>query len=173
MRILSGKWGGRKIIFVENAATHPMGEREKNAMFNMVGEVSGFLVLDWCAGSGQIGLECISRGAKKVVFVEKERKNIESIRENLTIFEGEGSLSRVERNLEALKLGEKFDLIFFDPPYDKFFNFNFLNIEKMLNGGGKFVLSSPKKAEIPEISGLKMLKSKTYAGARITIYQKL
>ena len=171
MRILSGKWGGRKVFFEENPATHPMGEREKNAMFNMVGDLSDLAVLDWFAGSGQIGLECLSRGAGKVVFVEKDKKSRVNIKRNLAEF-GEAPNS-AEVLAEKGELDLQFDLIFADPPYDKFSDFDFSGVAEMLTAGGRFVLSSPKNAETPEISGMEMLKSNTYAGARISIYQKM
>ena len=171
MRILSGKWGGRKIFFEENSVTHPMGEREKNAMFNMIGELSDLVILDWFAGSGQVGLECLSRGAKRVIFIEKDKRNRANIKRNLAEF-GEAP-DNVEVLAEKSGLDLKFDLIFADPPYDKFSEFDFSGVAEMLKDSGRFVLSSPKSAETPEIVGMKILKSNIYAGARISIYQKM
>ncbi|MBQ3318816.1 RsmD family RNA methyltransferase [Candidatus Saccharibacteria bacterium] len=173
MRILSGKWGNRKIIFEKNAATHPMGEREKNAIFNMVGEVSGLFVLDWFAGSGQLGLECLSRGALKTVFVEKDKKNRANIKRNLAEFGGEAEMAEIVPTITDIVVpSDGFDLIFADPPYDKFFEFDFSEVSDMLKEEGLFVLSSPGNEKIPGVPGTALIKSKTYAGARITIYRK-
>ena len=74
VRIISGKYGGRIIKAPDTARTHPMGERIRNALFNSIGsEVDDAKVLDVFAGTGAVGLEALSRGARSVTFVEKDR----------------------------------------------------------------------------------------------------
>src|SRR5687768_9476806 len=72
VRIISGEFGGRKIEAPDNSRTHPMGERVRNALFNSLGEkIVGASVLDAFAGTGSVGLEALSRGAKHATFIER------------------------------------------------------------------------------------------------------
>lgn len=74
VRIISGKYGGRRIDAPDTTRTHPMSERIRNALFNSISsEINGATVLDAFAGTGAIGLEALSRGARRVTFIEKDR----------------------------------------------------------------------------------------------------
>ena len=85
VRIIAGEFGGRFIQVPPGSTTHPMGERVRLAMFNSLGEtVRGVRVLDAFAGSGAIGLECLSRGAELAVFVERNRVAQRVIVENIS-----------------------------------------------------------------------------------------
>ena len=152
-----------------------MGAREKNALFNMI-DVVGKRVLDAYAGSGALGIEALSRGAGEVVFVESHRPAVVTIEHNLAslnltadVFPGKVA------NCVAEQTG-LFDVIIADPPYDKI---DFAEItslpsllSSMLVAGGTLALSSPASQPAPEIAGLAIVSSHTYAEARITIFVK-
>ena len=88
MRITSGIFRGRKLVSPNSETTHPMGDREKLALFNSLGDsIKGTVVLDLFAGSGALGLEALSRGAKDVDFVENSRKAVLSIKSNISALE--------------------------------------------------------------------------------------
>ena len=85
VRIISGEFGGRKIEAPDTSRTHPMGERIRNALFNSLGdEVNNAHVLDAFAGTGSVGLEAISRGARDVTFIERDRIAQKILAKNIT-----------------------------------------------------------------------------------------
>jgi len=125
MRIISGGSKGRKLRTPKTPFLRPTSDRVKESIFNILrGEIEGRRVLDLFAGTGNLGIEALSRGAKKAIFVEKEKHALSLIRTNL---EHLGLLERSEilpvdvtRAIGILKQrGDCFDLIFIDPPYEK------------------------------------------------------
>ena len=168
VRITSGKLKGRKIS-TPGGKTHPMGERERIALFNMVFDgLPGAVVLDAYAGSGALGIEALSRGAKRVVFIEKSSKASKIIKENLHTIGLEAEV--IVQDVVKFTTSVNFDVIIADPPYDSFDLDGVENLKKYLKAGGVFVLSHP--GESPEIEGLNLEKSRSYAGATISIYYK-
>lgn len=148
-----------------------MGAREKNALFNMI-DVVGKRVLDAYAGSGALGIEALSRGAGEVVFVESHRPAVVTIEHNLAslnltadVFPGKVA------NFVAEQTG-LFDMIIADPPYDKIDFVEITSLSSLLVAGGTLALSSPASQPAPEIAGLAIVSSHTYAEARITIFVK-
>ena len=151
--------------------THPMGAREKLALFNMIADyLPEAMVLDAYAGSGALGIEALSRGAKYAVFVEKSPRIAQIIRKNLA----ELWLTEVaevhNKGAESFLPADEFDIIIADPPYDDFDTLGVENLAKFLKKTGVLVLSHPGEAQ--EISGLKLNKTRKYAAARISIYTK-
>jgi len=125
MRIISGTSKGRKLATPKDLSLRPTSGRVKESIFNILrGRIEGRAVLDLFAGTGNLGIEALSRGAKKVIFVEKEKHAIRLIQRNL------GQFGLMERS-EVLPIdaslaigilkqrGNIFDLIFMDPPYDQ------------------------------------------------------
>lgn len=169
VRIASGVFRGRKIT-TPGGKTHPMGEREKIALFNMIQDyIPGSRVLDAYAGSGALGIEALSRGASSVEFLEKNQTAIKAIRKNLQ------SLDLKERifagDATNFTTNDGFDLILADPPYD---NFDVAGVEYLsgfLKNGGIMVLSHP--FETVDISSLKLLKTRKYAASHISVYAKI
>ena len=122
MRIITGRARGTKLVTLEGNNTRPTSERVKEAVFSMIQfDIEGRRVLDLFAGSGQMGLEALSRGALKATFVDNSKEAVNVIRQNVTKthFEGESEiiLSDAEGYLRRIKGKEKFDLVFIDPPY--------------------------------------------------------
>ena len=182
VRITGGELGGR-VIDTPKGDTHPMGERERLALFNMLGEsVESTKVLDAYAGSGALGIEALSRGALKVVFVEKNAGACRAIRENLRKLGVSASRvgveeTKVEEKAEIVQgdvsnymTDDKFDVILADPPYDKFETEGIVHLVQFLRKDGVLILSHPEEA--PELVGMVLEKSRKYAGARISVYHK-
>lgn len=167
--ITSGKYKGRKIS-TPGGNTHPMGSREKLALFNMLtGEIEGALVLDAFAGSGALGIEALSRGASEVIFVDKNAKACEIIRKNLSSLGVESDFKIIKSAVSNIDL-EGFDIVLADPPYDNFDLTEVNYLTKLLKNGGILILSHPGDA--PELEGLKLLKTHQYAAAHLSIYNK-
>ena len=125
MRIISGASKGRKLVTPKSQSLRPTSDRVKESIFNILGgEVEGKFVLDLFAGTGNLGIEALSRGAKKAVFVEKGRQALRLIRRNVIQIGLERRVEIIPRDasraIGILKWrGEIFDLIMMDPPYEK------------------------------------------------------
>ncbi len=121
MRVIAGQWRGRKLVAPPGAATRPTADRTRETLFSMLvsrlGSFEELKVADLFAGSGALGIEALSRGAAIATFVEQDRAAVKAIEANLAALGGSGRA--VIRAASALKLppGERFDLIFADPPY--------------------------------------------------------
>lgn len=124
MRIIAGSARSLPLKTIEGMDTRPTTDRIKETLFNMLNpELSGCLFLDLFAGSGQIGLEAISRGAQKAVFVENNKKAVNCIQENIafTRFTEQSTLMHMDvvSAIRRMEGKEIFDIIFMDPPYKK------------------------------------------------------
>ena len=122
-RIIAGKAKGTRLLAPPGDSCRPSSDRLKEALFSIIGDrILGARVLDLFAGTGQIGLEALSRGAREAVMVEKDRRTLEVLRTNLArtrLEEGARILAGDYRaRLRSLvKAGESFDLIYLDPPW--------------------------------------------------------
>ena len=120
MRVITGSARGRRLKQLEGLETRPTTGRVKEAVFSILQfDIEGRRVLDLFAGTGQLGIEALSRGAASAVFVEKRRDAANLIRENLKLTELTARARVVGGEAEAFLAGcrERFDLIFLDPPY--------------------------------------------------------
>lgn len=170
VRIASGKYRG-KVLKTPGGATHPMGSREKLALFNMVaGHLPGALVLDAFAGSGALGLEALSRGADSVVFVEKSAAVARIIKENVANLGMQNFCEVFVSDIATFQSEGKFDVILADPPYDNFEAEKLESLPGFLTENGVLVLSHP--GEAPELPGLELRKTHKYAGAKISVYSR-
>lgn len=170
--ITGGEFRGRKLNSPKSSGTHPMGSRERLALFNMItGKLAGATVLDAYAGTGALGLEALSRGARKVTFVENDREALKSLSENIRNLELSEKTTVIKADVRKYVPDEKFDIIIADPPYDKFRSEDFLHLAEYLTDGGVFVVSHPRDMEI-KIKGLEIVADRGYAGARITVLLK-
>jgi 16S rRNA (guanine966-N2)-methyltransferase len=123
MRVIGGRLGGRRLQAPRGRGTRPTSDRVREALFSMLGDVGEMRVLDLFAGSGALGIEALSRGAAAAVFVERDPAALAALRANLTALGLEDDVAEVRRG-EALRAlhaareeGEKYDLVFVDPPY--------------------------------------------------------
>jgi 16S rRNA (guanine966-N2)-methyltransferase len=128
MRVIAGKYKSRPIKAPKHMKTRPTGDKVKGALFNMLGPLHGCSVVDFYAGTGNLGIEAISRGASKVIFVERAADSLRLIRENL---ESLGINTRSEEivRIQAIDVeksfyllhqeGGKFDVLMADPPYEE------------------------------------------------------
>lgn len=119
MRIISGKYRGRIIKLPKKI--RPTQDKVRKALFDILSDIKGLSFLELFAGSGAVGLEALSQGAKEVVFAEKDRRCVEKIKQNLSVLGFSGSRVLGLAASEAIKqldqAGGKFDIVFLDPPY--------------------------------------------------------
>ena len=171
VRIIAGIYGGRLINTPRTHATHPMGDRERGAIFNALQhDIKDTSVLDAFAGSGAVGLEALSRGAKTVTFLENDKKALKILTENVNKLCATQQ-SKITKNPAGVT--GKFDIILADPPYDKPQYALVIKLCKQLASGGIFVLSHPKSNPPPELPKLMLISDKTYASANIKIYKNI
>jgi 16S rRNA (guanine966-N2)-methyltransferase len=123
LRIIAGTHRGRRIAAPRGAHTRPTGDRVREALFNLVGPVDGASVLDLYAGSGALGLEALSRGARRCVFVESDGAACKVIRRNLETLGLTGGVVLQQDVLNVLRdergAGRRHELALLDPPYER------------------------------------------------------
>jgi 16S rRNA (guanine966-N2)-methyltransferase len=123
MRVIAGRFGGRRLKAPTGTITRPTSDRVREALFSMLGQVDGCHILDLFAGSGALGIEALSRGARRAVFVERNARAVAVLRANLAALALADNVAQV-RQVDALaalhsarQSAETYDLIFIDPPY--------------------------------------------------------
>jgi len=164
VRVLAGKWKGRCLEGA--AATRPTSSRARAALFDILGpRVVGARVLDLYAGTGAVGIEAVSRGARSAILVEPDAAPLRRAIERLG---GAGELEvlavAAEEALAALaRRGERFDLVFADPPYAEVPNAPELErCAGLLAPGGRLVLQQDARGGEPSVAGLERLDRRAY-----------
>lgn len=159
MRIISGKNRGTKLYTLEGLETRPTLDRVKEALFNKINfDLVDSVVLDLFSGSGALGLESLSRGAKKAYLCDNSFKAQKIIKQNIQKTKLEDKAILISNDyIDALeyfnKNGIKFDIIFLDPPYKTDYNIKAVNLilkYNLLNDGGKVIIETDIEKEILE-----------------------
>ncbi len=120
MRVIAGRFGGRRLAAPPGRGTRPTSDRVREALFSILGPLDDEAVLDLYAGSGALGIEALSRGARSVVFVERDPRALAVLRGNLATVGAEGEVRRgdvLAALRDARERGETYDLVLCDPPY--------------------------------------------------------
>lgn len=174
MRIIAGRLKGRNFDSPGSFKTHPMSDKARGALFNVLGDIDDLTVLDAFAGTGAISFEAISRGAHSAVAIDSDRLAQKVIAENI----------------KALGLGEKvklikasangwlqtnpnatFDLVICDPPYDNLQPSLLARLAQRVDEDGLFILSWPGDKDIPEIEGLRQVEFRSYGDASLIFFR--
>ncbi|RJX26816.1 MAG: 16S rRNA (guanine(966)-N(2))-methyltransferase RsmD [Acholeplasma sp.] len=177
MRIIGGTYRGRIISRVDNKSTRETADMVRQAVFNMLGGTMFGSVLDLFAGSGAYGLEAISRGAKRAIFVDKEKAAIKTIEKNAELLKCQSVVTIYQMDyqtyLKSLTSDAMFDVIFLDPPYQMDIYVDVItHLRSHLHPEGMILCESAKTLVLPdEILDLKKIKDKTYGIKRVSIYQ--
>ena len=180
MRVITGSARGVQLKTPEGLQTRPTADRVKEALFSIIQfEIPCARVLDLFGGTGQLGIEALSRGAKSAVFVDESEKACTLIRENLkrTKLSENGKVIRSDYMQYLQNCRETFDIVFLDPPYAEVFLENALNklteID-ILQSGGIIVAERPVGKELPwEFEGFQRSKDYKYGQTLLTIYRKV
>jgi 16S rRNA (guanine966-N2)-methyltransferase len=175
LSIISGKYGGRQLSAPDGRLTHPMSSRVRNSLFNIIAnKIIDAEILDVFAGTGSLGLESLSRGAKHVTFIERDRVANKILVDNITTL-GVSEFSTV------LRIGAKtwidknqdksFDIIFADPPYNNLQLSTVFSLTGLLKPNGLMVLSYPGRGELPSVQGVVVVDNRSYGTAALTFYR--
>lgn len=175
VRIIAGKYGGRSIAAPDGKKTHPMSERVRNALFNIIGaEIEGANVLDAFAGTGAIGIEAVSRGARHATFIERDRVAQKVLAENIDKLGMEGRSKIIKAPVASWVStydGENFDVIFVDPPYHDTQFSTVTKLMGLLKPGALMVLSHPGRDECPTRPGVVVVDNRSYGDATLTLFR--
>lgn len=167
MRIIGGKYRSLTLAEFRGENIRPTADRVKESLFNIISaRVQGAKALDLFCGSGNLGIECISRGADRVVFNDISKDSLAVLKKNLAKLKGESNFEVFNRDFAVLlnSLSEKFDLIFLDPPYRLNAGAQALEIiarKNLLSGDGIAVLERDKPFS-EEIKGLELYDERKY-----------
>lgn len=173
MRIISGKYKGKKLRGFNIEGTRPTMDRIKESLFGMIQtHIPNSVVLDLFAGSGALGLEAISNGAKKCYLIDKNIEAIKIIKENSQNIDENLKIMNIDYKKFLKNTEEKFDIIFLDPPYkenqmDK--SLRIIEERNLLKEKGivicEYEIGNPK-------TNLKLIKEKSYGPKKIKIFEK-
>ena len=180
MRIIGGKFKGKKIDFIKNETTRPLRDFVRENLFNLIlhskkikNDLRFSKILDLYCGVGSFGIECISRGAKELVFVDADKKANTTLEKNLKLIGNPRNYRAfnfsVERSIKLLQ-DEKFDIFFLDPPYkDKNINKILDNIcnSEILKNNGIIILHRHKNEKEILSAKFKKIEEKTYGLSKI------
>jgi 16S rRNA (guanine966-N2)-methyltransferase len=172
VRIIAGQWRGRPLRAPAGEATRPTADRVREALFSMlasrVGSFEGLQVADLFAGSGALGLEALSRGAAHCVFVENDRRAVDSIRANIAALGASGEV--LARSAEHAALPRPADLAFLDPPYGS--GLAPAVLAKLAIAPGGWVSVETGRGEAVAAEGYEVDSERSYGKARITLLRK-
>ncbi|MCM8806805.1 MAG: 16S rRNA (guanine(966)-N(2))-methyltransferase RsmD [Candidatus Omnitrophica bacterium] len=182
MKIISGIYKGRKVEFIKNKDVRPTKDIVRKAIFDTLRSwIVNKKVIELFAGCGILGIEALSHGAKKVIFIEKEKKAIEVIKKNISNLglEKKCEIIKGDCEYEIEKLENfKYDLIIGDPPYE----FPISKLERImekivklnvLKKRGIIVIEHSYKKEIPVVEGLEKIKERKYGKTSLTYMRRI
>ncbi|MEE0772131.1 MAG: 16S rRNA (guanine(966)-N(2))-methyltransferase RsmD [Anaerovoracaceae bacterium] len=177
MRIIAGEFKGRRLESPADYSIRPTTDKVKEALFSILTEkLWGSRVLDLFSGTGNLGIEALSRGAAECVFCDSSRDSLKLIKSNIAHCRAEkgakvmaGDFRKTLMNLEG-----KFDIIFLDPPYQKGFlepTFSLIRERELLAEGGIIVAEHRKEEDLPDdFCGFEKIKERKYGIIKLSIY---
>jgi len=181
VRIIAGALKGRRLVTPKGATTRPTADQVRIALMDtLTPRLPDARVLDLFAGAGGVGLEALSRGAAHATFVERDPRAVAALRENVTTL-GVGAIARVRRadvlrELSALyQAGERFDVVFLDPPYDT--NLGETTLQALGDGGlllaEALVIAQhfTKRAPAPTVGALAAFRTRRFGETTLTFYR--
>ncbi len=188
LRIIAGRFGGRTIATSDSYKTHPMGDRIRSSLFNILGDLSDMRVLDAFAGSGSLGLEALSRGAAHAIFIERDRSAQVVIADNIAMLgvtdEAKlfrGSVAQWDESSAVVAVDNRrdgddndkmlYDIIFADPPYNDLQLSTVFRLKNHLKPKGLMILSYPGRESTPTVNGVVVVDNRSYGDAALAFYR--
>jgi len=177
VRIVAGDWRGRALTAPPGLETRPTSDRVRQALFDILrhapwcGSFDGMLVLDVFAGTGALGLEALSRGAARAVFVEQARPALAALRSNITACRAEDRCTVLAMDALSVPVGEHAAIVFFDPPYGMGLVTKALTRLRTVGrvGPGSLIVAETGRHEpAPEVEAL---TERVHGASRVTIWR--
>ncbi len=178
MRVITGTARGRKLISPEGFDVRPTTDKVKESVFNIIQfELNDAYVLDLFAGSGQMGIEALSRGASKAVFVDSSKKSLETVKKNIELCRFSDCAEAVFQDAFSYlsSTSKKFDIVFLDPPYHKSLCNKALElISRCLTDNAIIICETQNDEELPDkIKDIELVKEYCYSAIKLTLYRKI
>ena len=176
MRVITGTARGRRLKTPDNYDIRPTTDNVKESVFNIIQfDIEGRQVLDLFAGTGQLGIECLSRGAAGAVFVDRDKDAVRIVKDNLKTCGMKATVLQ-EDSISFLNHCGKFDVIFIDPPYDSDLYesaLKIINLVDILSDGGIIICEARREKVLPEMTEpYRKRKEYDYGKVKICIYTK-
>ena len=176
MRVITGTARGRRLKTPENYDIRPTTDNVKESVFNIIQfDIEGRRVLDLFAGTGQLGIECLSRGAAEAVFIDENTAAVKIVKENLKTCGFTAAVLQQDA-LSYLRHCGRFDLVFVDPPYDSGLYESVLetiNSVDILSNGGIIICESRREKTLPDMRvPYRKKKEHNYGRVKLTVYIK-
>ncbi len=176
MRVITGTARGRRLKTPDNYDIRPTTDNVKESVFNIIQfDIEGRQVLDLFAGTGQLGIECLSRGAAGAVFVDRDKDAVRIVKDNLKTCGMKATVLQ-EDSISFLNHCGKFDVIFIDPPYDSDLYesaLKIINLVDILSEGGIIICEARREKVLPEMTEpYRKRKEYDYGKVKICIYTK-
>ncbi|MGI8946323.1 MAG: 16S rRNA (guanine(966)-N(2))-methyltransferase RsmD [Thermoleophilaceae bacterium] len=173
MRVIAGELRGRRLAAPSGPTVRPTADRVREALFSILGDVSGLRVLDLFAGSGALGIEALSRGAAEAVFVDSSRRAVTAVEANLSALARAGTVHRREALafLAEVAGAPRFELVLIDPPYDAANRLATPLAERLppiLAENARIVTESDKRR--PLALPFPLVRERTYGDTRIAVH---
>ena len=177
MRIITGSARGRRLVSPEDAQVRPTTDKVKESLFSIIQfEIEGRSVLDLFAGSGQLGLEAISRGAEWCTFVDASAKSLAVVRKNIALTGFADKSEVVQRDAFAFlaAANRKFDLVFLDPPYDQGLCVRAAEVlPRVLKETSVVICETHADETLPAaIGSLRPVREYRYSAIKLTVFRK-
>lgn len=176
MRVISGRLGGRTFESPHSKRTHPMSDKVRGALFNVLGDISGLTVLDAFAGSGALSFEAISRGAKSVVALDIDKAAYKTIVDNMNSLGLSNQLTVHRKNARSWARSDQagqYDVVLADPPYNDIRPDILQRLVDLLKPGGTYVMSWPGKEAVRQFDGLSLLSNNPHGDAQLVFYRRI
>lgn len=176
MRVITGSARGRRLVSPEGFDVRPTTDKVKESIFNIIQfQLADACVLDLFAGSGQLGIEALSRGASKAVFVDSARKSLDVVKKNIELcrFQAEAETHLCDSIAFLRGCRQKFDIVFLDPPYHKELCISALeNLESCVNDETIIICETQSDEQLPERLGVFSVdRVYSYSSIKLTVYK--
>jgi 16S rRNA (guanine966-N2)-methyltransferase len=174
MRIVAGEWGGRRLDAPRSQHTRPTADRVREALFSMLGDVEGEVVLDLFAGTGALALEALSRGAARALCVENGRAALAALRTNVARLNAGPRVDIVPRDAHVYRPPDPCDLVLADPPWaeaDRLVERLEARTADLVAPGGRLVLErAARDRPPPPLPGLEGPRVRRYGDTLLALY---
>jgi 16S rRNA (guanine966-N2)-methyltransferase len=176
MRVIAGSLKGQQFQSPHGHKTHPMSEKARGALFNVLGDIEGLTFLDAFAGSGALAFEAASRGAKSVIAIDKDTSAHKAIEQNVKELHLQKTVHVTKANTGGWSIHnmeKKFDIVLLDPPFDELQSPLLEKlIKRHVKNGGLAVLNYPGHLKFPDFDKTQVAADKNYGDTQLVFYRK-
>lgn len=176
MRVIAGKLGGRLFDSPHTHRTHPMSDKARGALFNILGDINGLTVLDPFGGTGALSFEAVSHGALNALVIESDRPAQKIIEQNIKTLDLGGAVKLVKAAAGAwlqTDYDNQFDLVLCDPPHDDLQPNLLARLSRRVLPGGLLVLSWPGSQDVPGFPDFERVELRNYGDMQLAFYRRL